>query len=609
VDAVEWEASPEGTGVAVLHERHRRFPSGRACLLIAAAGLAAMAPAPARAFTYGDTLTTIWRPLVNLPAIHTPAETLLVIANAPSGASGWAASLRHGTIALPLAAASLGYDGVYQRWNLRFLLPGEAPDLLYDLIVARTGAAPDTARHAVRLLPARKTSWYFLQVSDTHLVTHLYYYQSGADTDTSEMADFQAVIDDINVINPEFVVHTGDMINEGELEEFLGKFYWSRSQQKLYELRVPLYLASGNHDIGGWDDTPPPAGTARRNWWRYFGWPYLDDPPPGVLEHSQNYFFDYGPLRIIALEAYNNSGGYDDFEVSTYGSDSFTQEQLDWLDATIAATPAGMKKAVFYHYDFQGQVGNQIADLGLDAALWGHFHSVPEGNLTTPPYNLGLQSVCDAKRKYRLVRVAPDGTLTPRPMLAAGSTGQNLRLTFDSANDGTNSTVTATIVNNLNEAFEHALVRFVVPDGSSYQASAGTIVRQYSEGGVRHVHVNLPIAALSTVATTLSPAVAVSPGTPAAEPGTFSLFPALPNPASDRVRFSFSVPRAGRVSVVVVEPSGREVARLAGVYPAGSWSLDWDARAASGERVPTGLYLARVTFGGEARTQKILVLR
>lgn len=598
--------------------RRSRLACGAAAFALAALASAfvlapAVAPGPAHAFTYGDTLTTIWRPLVNLPAIHTPAETLNVIANAPSNATGWAATLSRGSLSYSLTSASLAYDATYQRWNLRFLLPASAPDILYDLRVTRTAAAPDTARNAVRLVAARKPSFYFLQISDTHLVTHLFYYQSGADTDTSEMADFQAVIDDINLINPEYVVHTGDLINEGELEEFLGKYYWSRSQAKMYEFDVPFYLISGNHDIGGWDDTPPAPGTSRRNWWRYFGWPYLDNPPAGVLEHSQNYFFDYGPVRMIGLEAYNNSGGYDDFEVPTYGANSFTTEQLDWLDATVASTPAGMKKVAFYHYDFSDQVNDNLAQIGLDAGLWGHFHSVSEGNLTTPPYSLGLQSVCDGKRKYRLVRVAPDGTLTPRAMLNAGSTGQNLTLAFNPANNGTNSTVTATIVNSQNEAFEHALVRFRVPDGSTYEASAGTIVRQYSEGGVRHVHVNLPVTALGTVATTISPAVGVPAGddrgADAAASPSLVVFPAWPNPMTTAGRLSFSIPREGRVAIDIFDVEGRRVAALGGTYAAGAWGVDWNTRTTRGDAVPAGLYFARFEFESDSRTEKIVVLR
>jgi hypothetical protein len=587
-----------------------RAPRAQLVLLarIAVAALLAC-PGVARAFTYGDTLTTIWRPLPNLPAIHVPSETLTVWATAPSNASGWGATLVRGTLSYPLPAGALAYDATYQRWNLEFALPAAAPDVLYDLVLSRAGAPVDTARHAVRLLTARRSAWYFLQVSDTHLVTHLYYYEEGAETDTSEMADFQAVINDANIINPEFVIHTGDLINEGELEEFLDKYYWSRSQQKMLELDVPLYLASGNHDIGGWDATPPPAGTARRNWWRYFGWPYLDNPPPGVSEHSQNFWFDYGPLRVIGLEAYNNSGGYDDFEPGTYGTDSFTQEQLDWLDAVIAATPAGKKKVAFYHYDFLDQVNDNLVALGLDGALWGHWHSVPEGNLSARPFSLGVQSVCDAKRTYRLVRVAADGSLTPRPMLTAGSTGQNLRLTYAPANDGTNAIVTGTVVNTLNEGFEHALLRFKMPEPGVYQASAGTIVRQYSEGGFRRVEVNLPVPAQTTIGTTVSPAqgTGVDPG-PSAASAQVRLDQPSPNPARDRTVFTFSIPREGAATLEVFDVAGARRASIGGRYPAGRSAISWDARDDDARRLPPGLYVARLSFEGASSSAKLIIL-
>lgn len=585
-----------------------------ALAFVAALAAVGGGPRAARAdslvFTYGDTLTTIWRPLPNLPAIHTPSETLTVWANAPSSATGWAASLQRGTLLYLLPPAGATYDTVYQRWHLRFTLPAAAAGVLYDLVLSRSGAPSDTARRAVRLLEARKSAWYFLQVSDTHLVTHLYYDQPGADTDTSEMADFQAVIDDANLINPEFVIHTGDLINEGELEEFLGKYYWSRSQQRLFELDVPLYLASGNHDIGGWDATPPPPGTARRNWWRYFGWPYLDNPPPGVAEHSQNYWFDYGPLRVIGLEAYNNSGGYDDFEPGTYGTDSFTQEQLNWLDAVIAATPASMKKVAFYHYDFKDQVNDNLEEIGLDGVLWGHYHSVPEGNLNARPFSLGVQCVCDGRRTYRLVRVAADGSLTPRPMLTAGGTGQNLRATYAPANDGTNESVTATVVNLLSEPFEHALIRFKMPLPWTYQASAGTIVRQYIEGGFRRVEVNLPVPAQGTVATTLSRLQGTGTGSSPPDLGSrLVAYRPTPNPARDQVRFTFSIPRAGLVTVEVFDASGVRRAALSGRYPSGQWDMNWNVRDADERPLVPGIYAARVSFEGASRSVKFVVVR
>ena len=34
-------------------------------------------------------------------------------------------------------------------------------------------------------------------------------------SDTTGMADFDAIIDDMNLIHPEFILHTGDLVNEG----------------------------------------------------------------------------------------------------------------------------------------------------------------------------------------------------------------------------------------------------------------------------------------------------------------------------------------------------------------------------------------------------------
>ena len=56
-----------------------------------------------------------------------------------------------------------------------------------------------------------------------------------------------------------------------KLEDYLGSRYYSRAQQLLREFQVPVYLTAGNHDLGGWDDTPPADGTARRDWWRTGG--------------------------------------------------------------------------------------------------------------------------------------------------------------------------------------------------------------------------------------------------------------------------------------------------------------------------------------------------
>ena len=243
------------------------------------------------------------------------------------------------------------------------------------------------------------SDFYFVQITDTHLPTHLYYYESGSDSDTTELLDLRAVIDDINIMNPEFVLLTGDLVNEGELENYLTKRYFTRAKRVLKELGVPVYIMAGNHDIGGWDDTPPVDGTARRNWWKFFGWRRLYSPPPSELAYTQDYSFDYGGAHFVGLEAYNN---YDLWRRTTYGTDSFTSKQLTWLTSDLAAVSPTTPVVAFYHMDFQDQLN--LAGLGIDCALWGHIHS-SSGSIGAPPYNLSLKAVCDGGRAMRVVRV------------------------------------------------------------------------------------------------------------------------------------------------------------------------------------------------------------
>ena len=108
-------------------------------------------------------------------------------------------------------------------------------------------------------------------------------------------------------------------------------------------------MVAGNHDIGGWTSTPPPDGSSRRTWWRFFGWRWLNDPPPGEPIYTQNYSFDYGGAHFVGLEAYDN---YDNWRYWLYGQESFTGRQIAWMSNDIAAAPPTTQSIAFYHYDF-----------------------------------------------------------------------------------------------------------------------------------------------------------------------------------------------------------------------------------------------------------------
>ncbi len=455
-------------------------------------------------FALGDTLTVIQRPLLNIPAIVVPGDTLTIKCQADEGTAGWAVAVRRGTTTVPMPLVGSTYNPSSLWWEIDAIVPSVPTYDLYDLIV-RAHGMEDTARHSVKIIPEFKEDYYFDHITDTHLPTHLYYYQRGAATDSSGIVDLREVIKDINIINPEFVLLTGDLVNEGELEDFLSRHYFSRAQRLLEEFCVPVYLTSGNHDIGGWDATPPPDGTARWNWWKFFGWKRLNNPPPGAPSRTQDYSFNYGRVHYVGLEAYIN---YDGWRSWIYGGQSFTSSQLQWLvnDLAHASAPT---KVLFYHYDFSDQI--DLTRLGVDMALSGHIHR--DVNDFSPPYDIITNNVCDGERSYRLIRVS-DGNLKPSRTISAGYDGRNLDITYQPANDGSNCSVTAVVTNNLNERFEYAVVRFVMPNEPGTMNVEGGDLFQIDRSGpcaIWYVNVDILPSSQQMVTATLDVTPSTSP--------------------------------------------------------------------------------------------------
>ncbi len=587
----------------------RTTPFALAVLIAAGALFAthadpAAAPSGGAARTIGDTLTVLARPILAVPRIVTQGGSFTIEARTSPSATEWSVALERGASSHPLTVSDATYSASHERWFLTVSVPPEIPEEMYDLAVEASGGVSDVERHAVMVRQSIDSSFYVVQITDTHLPTHKYYYQQGADTDTTEMDDLHAVIDDINIINPAFVLLTGDIVNEGELEDFLDKRYYTRTKRILRRLDVPVYLIAGNHDIGGWDDSPPPDGSARWNWWRFFGWRYLYDPPAGDDIYTQNYSFDYGGAHFVAIEAYNN---YDRWRRNIYGNDSFTNRQLSWLADDLATVSPASPVIAFYHMDFQDELN--LSSLGIDCALWGHIHST-SGSTTSPPFNLSLETVCDGQRAMRVVRVAGGTTIDPSEPIDAGPHGMTLRLQFDVANNGTEEEITASIANNHPETFEHALIKFRVPaSGTPYEVDTGNLFQTTVEGEVATCYVNVVAPASSSTHVTISSTLGsgVEDGLPA---GLALLGPIHPNPALASASLSFSLGVPGAVRIDVFDVAGRRVRTLRDApCPTGDHRIDWDLLDEEGGRVAAGVYFWRIASGEIGLTEKVVVLR
>jgi hypothetical protein len=127
----------------------------------------------------------------------------------------------------------------------------------------------------------------------------------------------------------------------------------------------------------------------------------------------------------------------------------------------LAGVAGGAAQVLFYHHDVTDEI--DLASLGVEAAFWGHIHS-DDGRLTFGPFDIATNNVCDGERSYRLVRVTT-GVIRPAVTLPARAAGTSLDVQYSPANDGTRSTVTAHITNNLSQRLDHAQLGFVMPKG------------------------------------------------------------------------------------------------------------------------------------------------
>jgi len=93
-------------------------------------------------------------------------------------------------------------------------------------------------------------------------------------------------------------------------------------------------------------------------------------------------------------------------------------------------------------------------------------------------------------------------------------------------------------------------------------------------------------------------------------PGVLVLGDAYPNPFNPGTRLDFSLPDAGHARVRVHDVRGRLVATLVDeLRPAGFQTVRWEGRDRSGQAVASGMYLARLEYGGESRTVPMTLVR
>jgi len=162
---------------------------------------------------------------------------------------------------------------------------------------------------------------------------------------------YPQVIEEINLLNPDFVVAVGDYI-EGYGEDYeRSEVEWDSLMVLIGALEAPLYMTAGNHDI--WDDESEAMYRARTGFDPYYS-----------FDHENTHFVILDNSRIdVAAD--------------------FPEEQRDWLVADLARHSEAENIFVFAHRPLWAStlvLGQPDAlhdiflEYGVDAVFNGHLH-------------------------------------------------------------------------------------------------------------------------------------------------------------------------------------------------------------------------------------------
>jgi 3',5'-cyclic-AMP phosphodiesterase len=182
--------------------------------------------------------------------------------------------------------------------------------------------------------------------------------------DDQSVARFAAAVESVRGVSPQpdAVLLTGDLADHATDEEY------EQVRELLAPLGAPLYVLPGNHDD-------------RRALHRHFGVPGADGEPV-------RYSVDLGPLRLVVLDTTRPGEP----------SGALEGDQLEWLDAELAAAPEELTLVAMHHPPLVigvpawDEIGLAAADrLALGAVIQrhrqvrrivcGHFHSTITGEL------------------------------------------------------------------------------------------------------------------------------------------------------------------------------------------------------------------------------------
>ncbi len=521
-------------------------------------------------------------PLMSTPAIKKKGSSFTIQVDTQGKTpSGWGVKLQENTAsqvdgeyALPVTKVEKGtsyWKDSSSIYNVTVTIPDDIPEKLYDLNISYSadGAqVSDEEPNSVKVVNEFKKDFRFIHLTDIHVGSPR---NLAKPEDTAEAGFWtpdeskrwlylQKTIREVNLLKPDFVVLTGDlMFGQMNPKEYI--YEYKETYRMLKKFNVPVYVVPGNHDYYAQDAT---LTDGAKYWEQYFG--------------PQYFSFDYGPYaHMIGYNSFDwdkfDRQGHGSVSVPTWGG-QVRQQQMDWIKNDLAknaeTADAEQIKGLFSHHNplwrdrdiwpssdsqvadywknydakhdpqnlptlLQGEVlgqkydqqwhgegAQQMIDLmkqyHVNLSLHGHTHidniTKKDGILYSTTSSIELTG--QPWVGYRIFQKNPaspdfssyiyEGTERSTPVYQNGNTAAgtvSFEANYTQPNDGTQRKQTVTAVNRLNKEVTLNIPLYMKP--GNYNTTDGEITESKAYGLKQWMEVKVTVSANSSKDVTIQP--------------------------------------------------------------------------------------------------------
>jgi hypothetical protein len=425
--------------------------------------------------SWGQNIVYPWRATT---AILKSGENFEVWFNASSGQTVNSIELKGIYNSVSTSMSILNGNWVYDplsgnTYNMKITVsvPSDTPADRYDLVL-NTPAGSVISYGGVKIVKEYKEDYYVIHTSDGHL------YQSGYDTDVL-LQRKSAMMDIANIMDVQVFIETGDnMYNVRNHPEREGYYFLGKSDlntKGMSQTSAATFITPGDHE--GLNANDFAQGTVQENA------DFVND-----YWGLQNHNFKYGNGRFMNL---NNAWAVSETNAGVH------KYEIDDAIAWLHGPGSGGNFFLSAGHCYNKMHSFIDADTKLSVVLAGDKHHI----YTSNPYSFTPGSPTTAfiagsiinHFTFNLFQVnnttgvytTPTGSKGYTDVLFSGNQDipstwvPNLKLTYSSSNDGTNTVNTASIDNKFSFPISGAKVRFVMPKGYSYNITNGTKQQEF----------------------------------------------------------------------------------------------------------------------------------